>query len=313
MISFYKTCDNHLTSIDVFEIDCWINVVAPTAEEIQILKNDFAVEPDFINAALDEEEASRIENSDDGQTLIITDIPYWDNSTENHIYSTFPMGIIVKQDCIITICLRDNIIIKDISSGMIKALNTKHKTQFLLYMLLRMVVRFLQYLRQIDKRTSFLEKLLRKSMRNKELTQLMDLQKSLVYFQTSLKSNEATLEKIRRGRAVKLYDDDHDLLEDVMIEIKQALEMCNIYSSILSGTMDAFASIISNNLNIVMKQLTSITIIMAIPTMIFSFYGMNIGSESGSLPYATAIWFPMIISIIASVVAGIWFYKKDYF
>jgi len=313
MISFYKTCDNHLTSIDVFEIDCWINVVAPTAEEIQILKNDFAVEPDFINAALDEEEASRIENSDDGQTLIITDIPYWDNSTENHIYSTFPMGIIVKQDFIITICLRDNIIIKDISSGMIKALNTKHKTQFLLYMLLRMVVRFLQYLRQIDKRTSFLEKLLRKSMRNKELTQLMDLQKSLVYFQTSLKSNEATLEKIRRGRAVKLYDDDHDLLEDVMIEIKQALEMCNIYSSILSGTMDAFASIISNNLNIVMKQLTSITIIMAIPTMIFSFYGMNIGSESGALPYATAIWFPTIISIIASVVAGIWFYKKDYF
>jgi len=313
MISFYKTYDNHLTPINAYEPDCWINVVAPTAEEIQILKNDFDVDPDFINAALDEEEASRIEKNDDGQVLIITDIPYWDNSTENHIYSTFPMGIVAMNDCIITICLRDNIIIKDISSGMIKSLNTKHKTQFILYMLLRMVVRFLQYLRQIDKRTSFLEKLLRKSMRNKELTQLMDLQKSLVYFQTSLKSNEATLEKIRRGRAVKLYDEDHDLLEDVIIEIKQALEMCNIYSSILSGTMDAFASIISNNLNIVMKQLTSITIIMAIPTMIFSLYGMNIGSESGSLPYAATIWFPMIVSVVASVVAGVWFYKKDYF
>ena len=313
MISFYKTYDNHLTPIDAYEIDCWINVISPTAEEIQILKNNFAVDPDFISAALDEEEASRIENSDDGQTLVITDIPYWDNSTDNHIYSTFPMGIIVKQDCIITICLRDNIIIKDISSGMIKALNTKHKTQFLLYMLLRMVVRFLQYLRQIDKRTSFLEKLLRKSMRNKELTQLMDLQKSLVYFQTSLKSNEATLEKIRRGRAVKLYDEDHDLLEDVIIEIKQSLEMCNIYSSILSGTMDAFASIISNNLNIVMKQLTSITIIMAIPTMVFSLYGMNIGDNAGSLPYAGTIWIPMVFAIITSVIAGIWFYKKDYF
>ena len=313
MISFYKTYDNHLTPIDAYEDDCWINVVAPTAEEIQILKNEFTVEPDFINAALDEEEASRTETSDDGQTLIITDIPYWDNSTDNHIYSTFPMGIIVKKDCIITICLRDNIIIKDISSGMIKGLNTKHKTQFLLYMLLRMVVRFLQYLRQIDKRTSFLEKLLRKSMRNKELTQLMDLQKSLVYFQTSLKSNEATLEKIRRGRAVKLYDEDHDLLEDVIIEIKQALEMCNIYSSILSGTMDAFASIISNNLNIVMKQLTSITIIMAIPTMVFSLYGMNVGENAGTLPYAGTIWIPMVFAIITSLVAGIWFYKKDYF
>ena len=313
MISFFKTYDNHLTPIEAYEEDCWINVVAPTAEEIQVLKNTFEVDPDFISAALDEEEASRVENSDDGQTLIITDIPYWDNSTENHIYSTFPMGIIVKKECIITICLRDNIIIKDISSGMIKGLNTKHKTQFLLFMLLRMVVRFLQYLRQIDKRTSFLEKLLRKSMRNKELTQLMDLQKSLVYFQTSLKSNEATIEKIRRGRAVKLYDEDHDLLEDVMIEIKQALEMCNIYSSILSGTMDAFASIISNNLNIVMKQLTSITIIMAIPTMVFSLYGMNIGSEAGSLPYAATIGFPIIFAVIASVVAGVWFYKKDYF
>ena len=313
MISFYKTYDNHLTPIDNYEEDCWINVVAPTAEEIQILKNEFAVDPDFINAALDEEEASRIENSDDGQTLIITDIPYWDNSTDNHIYSTFPMGMVVKKDCIITICLRDNIIIKDISSGMIKGLNTKHKTQFILYMLFRMVVRFLQYLRQIDKRTSFLEKLLRKSMRNKELTQLMDLQKSLVYFQTSLKSNEATLEKIRRGRAVKLYDEDHDLLEDVIIEIKQALEMCNIYSSILSGTMDAFASIISNNLNIVMKQLTSITIIMAIPTMVFSLYGMNVGENAGSLPYAATIWIPILFAIITSVVAGVWFYKKDYF
>ena len=313
MISFYKTQDNHLAPIDAYEDDCWINVIAPTAEEIQILKNEFKVDPDFINAALDEEEASRIENSDDGQTLIITDIPYWDNSTDNHIYSTFPMGMVVKKDCIITICLRDNIIIKDISSGMIKGLNTKHKTQFILYMLLRMVVRFLQYLRQIDKRTSFLEKLLRESMRNKELTQLMDLQKSLVYFQTSLKSNEATLEKIRRGRAVKLYDEDHDLLEDVIIEIKQSLEMCNIYSSILSGTMDAFASIISNNLNIVMKQLTSITIIMAIPTMIFSLYGMNVGDNAGTLPYAATIMFPIIFAVLVSVVAGVWFYKKDYF
>jgi len=312
MISFYKTMNNRLNQVDGFEPDCWINVVSPTTEEINTLRDDYGIDNEFLSAAMDEEEASRIENGNE-ETLIIIDIPYWDNSTENHIYSTFPMSIIVKKDCIITVCLRDNIVIRDIASGMIKTLNTKHKTQFVLYTLFRMVVRYLQYLRQIDKRTSMLEQQLRKSMRNKELTQLMDLQKSLVYFQTSLKSNESTLEKIRRGRAIKLYEEDHDLLEDVIIEIKQALEMCNIYSSILSGTMDAFASVISNNLNIVMKQLTSITIIMAIPTMVFSFYGMNIGENSGSLPFGETIWIPLFFSIIVSVVAGIGFYKKDYF
>lgn len=312
MISFYKTMNNRLNQVDDFEADCWINVVSPTAEEINTLRDTYGIDNEFLSAALDEEEASRVENGHE-ETLIIIDIPYWDNSTENHIYSTFPMSIIVKKDYIITVCLRDNIVTRDIASGMIKTLNTKHKTQFVLYALFRMVVRYLQYLRQIDKRTSMLEQLLRKSMRNKELIQLMDLQKSLVYFQTSLKSNEATLEKIRRGRAVKLYEEDHDLLEDVIIEIKQALEMCNIYSSILSGTMDAFASVISNNLNIVMKQLTSITIIMAIPTMVFSFYGMNIGANAGGLPFGGTIWVPLFFSIIVSVVAGIGFYKKDYF
>lgn len=312
MISFYKTMNNHLQQTEGFETDCWINVVSPSAQEINLLRDQYGIESEFIGAALDEEEASRIELEED-QTLIIIDIPYWDNATENHIYSTFPMSIIVKQDCIITICLRDNIVVRDVASGMIKALNTKHKTQFVLFALFRMVVRYLQYLRQIDKRTNMLENQLRKSMRNQELTQLIDLQKSLVYFQTSLKSNEATLEKIRRGRVVKLYEEDHDLLEDVIIESKQALEMCNIYSSILSGTMDAFASIISNNLNMVMKQLTSITIIMAIPTMIFSFYGMNIGEFSGKLPFAGTILVPLIVAVIASLVAGIGFYKKDYF
>jgi magnesium transporter len=312
MISFYKTRNNHLHQTNCFETDCWINVVSPSAEEINLLRDEYGLEREFLNSAMDEEEASRIEHEED-QTLIIIDIPYWDNATENHIYSTFPMSIVVKQDCIITICLRDNIVVRDVASGMIKALNTKHKTQFVLFALFRMVVRYLQYLRQIDKRINRLENQLRKSMRNQELTQLIDLQKSLVYFQTSLKSNEATLEKIRRGRAVKLYEEDHDLLEDVIIESKQALEMCNIYSSILSGTMDAFSSIISNNLNMVMKQLTSITIIMAIPTMIFSFYGMNIGEFAGKLPFAGTILVPLIVAVIASLVAGIGFYKKDYF
>ena len=154
-----------------------------------------------------------------------------------------------------------------------------------------------------------MEKQLHKSMRNKELFQLLELQKSLVYFSTSLKSNEVTLDKILRGRVLKLYEEDQDLLEDVLVEIKQAIEMCGIYSSILSGTMDAFASVISNNLNIVMKVLTSITIVMAIPTIIFSFYGMNVDG----LPFASNIWFPIALSLAAVAITGFALYKKDMF
>ena len=313
MINFYKTTDGVMRKTEQLEKDCWVSAIAPTDEDIDFLLNELGIAEEFVNASLDEEEAAHIEN-EDGQILIIMDIPMSDKSDNNTNYATLPMGIVITDDHIVTISLRENIVIRDMTAGLIKNINTKFKTEFVLYLLLRMATRFLQYLRQIDKRTVFLERELRKSMRNKELIQLMDLQKSLVYFQTSLKSNESVLEKIMRGRYVKMYEDDHDLLEDVLIEIKQALEMCNIYSSILSGTMDAFASVISNNLNIVMKLLASITIIMAIPTMIFSFYGMNIGGpESGTLPFAGTILVPVIISVITTVGAAIILYKKDLF
>jgi len=312
MINFYKTEDGVLRKIDGMCHDCWVSVIAPTEEEIVRLKTEFSISGEFISAALDEEEAARIE-TEDGQTLIIMDIPFADRSEENEVYTTMPIGIITTSECIMTISLRENIVLRDMTAGLVKNVNTKYKTEFVLYMLQRMAARFLQYLRQIDKRTSHMEKLLRKSMRNKELIQLMDLQKSLVYFQTSLKSNESNLGRIMRGRYIKMYEDDQDLLEDVLIELKQAIEMCDIYSSILSGTMDAFASVISNNLNIVMKLLASITIIMAIPTMVFSFYGMNIGTESGTLPFAGTIWVPLAVSVVATFIAGVILYKKDLF
>jgi len=303
-----------MRKIEALEEDCWVSAVAPTDEEISFLQDELGIAEEFVNAALDEEEAAHVEN-EDGQTLIIMDIPMSEKSDSGVNYATLPMGIIVTDNHIVTVSLRENIVIRDMTAGLVKNINTKFKTEFVLYLLLRMATRFLQYLRQIDKRTVFLERQLRKSMRNKELIQLMDLQKSLVYFQTSLKSNESVLEKITRGRYIKMYEDDHDLLEDVLIEIKQALEMCNIYSSILSGTMDAFASVISNNLNIVMKLLASITIIMAIPTMVFSFYGMNIGDgmESAGLFGAGSIFIPVAISAVATLVAAIVLYKKDLF
>lgn len=202
-------------------------------------------------------------------------------------YTTLPLGIIIMKGYVVTISLYENLNIDDMRQGRVKGINTNLKTRFLLLLLLRISQRYLIYLRQIDRISSRTEQTLHKSMQNKELIQMLGLEKSLVYFSTSLKTDEITLNKIMRGKIIKLYDEDQDLLEDVLIEIHQAIEMCNIYSNILSGTMDAFASVISNNLNIVMKVLTVITIVMAIPNIIFSFYGMNVTG----LPIAHW-WFP---------------------
>ena len=173
--------------------------------------------------------------------------------------------------------------------------------------LLQVAKRFLQYLKQIDKIYSYMERQLYKSQRNKELIQLLDLEKSLVYFNTSLKANEVTLEKILRGRIITLYEEDHDLLEDVLIEVRQAIEMANIYSSIISGMMDAFASVISNNLNVTMKVLSSITILLAIPNIIFGFYGMNVSG----LPLDQFFWFPLALTGGIILLAAIVLKRKD--
>ena len=300
MIKFYKTINNMVEEIDKAEQGCWISVISPTDDELNELVHNYGLDYGFVCSSLDEEESSRIEQEDD-QTLIIVDYAVAETDSQNAmLYSTIPMGIILTKDYVVTVSLRDNIILSEMASGVIKNLYTNMKTRFVLMILLRIAVKFLQYLKQIDKISLSLEKHLRRSMRNMELIQLMDLEKSLVYFSTSLKANEVTLEKILRGRVIKLYEEDQDLLEDVLIEIKQAIEMAGIYSSILSGMMDAFASIVSNNLDIVMKRLTIITILMAIPTIVFSFYGMNVEH----LPWAVS-WFPLVFSVIITVIIGI--------
>lgn len=308
MMNFYKTVDNRIVELQEPEAGCWVNVVCPTKEEIHYLLEELKLDSDFVNAALDEEESSRIEREDD-QLLILVDVPVSEKQEDDSmLYYTMPMAIITTEEYLITISLREHVIMNEIASGMVKNVQTQMKTRFLLMVLLRIAGRFLIYLKQIDKISSLAEKQLHKSMRNQELIQLLDIEKSLVYFSTSLKSNEITLEKILRGRIIKLYEEDEDLLEDVIIEVKQAIEMCNIYSGILSGTMDAFASIISNNLNIVMKILTSLTIIMTIPTMISSFYGMNV--EGLPLPF---FWFPLALSVGATILAAVILVRKGMF
>lgn len=313
MLEFFKTIDNQLQTLSHFEPDCWVNVVKPTNEEKKYLIEHLGVLPEFIRQALDEEESPHIDFDDDiVQRLIMIDYPILNkdvNSTSTLQYTTCPLGFISFKDFVITISNHENQEIQDIKNGITKSINTNMKTRFFLTLMLKISQRFLLYLRQIDRLSSLTEQELHMSMQNNELIQMLGLEKSLVYFSTSLKTDEIIMNKISRGKIIKLYEDDHDLLDDVLIEVHQAIEMCNIYSNILSGTMDTFASIISNNLNIVMKVLTIITIVMSIPNMVFGFYGMNTKNE---LPWA--YWFvPIIISILLCIVVTLIFKKKKMF
>ena len=224
----------------------------------------------FIKAALDDEETSRIETEDE-QTLIIVDVPMAEKEEDGTVvFSTLPLGVVMTKKGIITVALKETSVISDFKNGIIRGVDTMQKTRFLLLLMLRAANRYLFHLRQIEKASDRSEDELYKSQRNQEIMQLLNLEKSLVYFSASLKSSEATLEKLLRGRIIKLYDEDQELLEDVIIEFKQAIEMADIYTHTLNSTMDAYASIISNNMNQFMKVLTLMTIFMTIPTIILS-------------------------------------------
>ena len=308
MLDIYKTVDGQIARLDAVEDGCWVNLVCPSEEELNRVSSGLGVEPTFLRAALDEEETSRID-SEDGQTLIIVDTPAMEQDETGRVYSTLPLGIIVTGKHIITVCLKETSVVRDLQDGLVRDVRTQQRTRFILNILLLVAKRYLQYLKQIDKTYNHMERQLYKSQRNKELIQLLDLEKSLVYFNTSLKANEVTLEKILRGRIVTLYEEDHDLLEDVLIEVRQAIEMAQIYSSIISGMMDAFASVISNNLNVTMKVLSSLTILLAIPNIIFGFYGMNVMG----LPLDHFWWFPLLVTGVVVAIAALILKKKDLF
>ena len=305
MLSYFKTIDGRVRSVPEWEPGCWINCVTPTEEEIEGLIRDFSIEPDFFRAAMDEEESSHID-SEDGNTLIIIDIPVVERSGKEITYATTPLGIILTEKNVITVSTRENHILDEIAEGIVRGVQTNLKTHFILHLMLRIASRYLQYLKQIDRMTSRIEKELRRSMKNSQLLQLMDIEKSLVYFSSSLKGNELTMEKIMRGRVVKLYEEDQDLLEDVLIEVKQAVDMSGIYLDILSSTMESFASLISNNLNMVMKVLASITLIISIPMVISGYYGMNVDG----IPL-TSFWYPVAISVVCMGIAAFILKKKE--
>jgi len=310
MIGIFKTEHGVMRQVDEIGPGTWINLTYPTEQELEMVQQMLETEPSFLRAALDEEETSRVD-TEDGQTLIIVDMPWAEQSSasEHVVYSTIPLGIMLTERNIITVCLKESEVLKSFEKGMVRQAKTERRTAFLLHILLRVAKQYLQNLKLIDKTYSHMERQLYQSQRNKELIQLLDLEKSLVYFSTSLKANEITIEKILRGRIVTLYEDDHDLLEDVLIEVRQAIEMANIYSSVISGLMDAFASVISNNLNVTMKTLTSVTILLTLPNIIFGFYGMNVLN----LPYDQFWWFPLVLTMGVIAAFGLVLKKRNLF
>lgn len=300
MIEFYKTSETGTVQVEKAETGCWINVIAPTKEEHEFLTDHIGVLPEFIQSSLDEEERSHIDHDEDmGQSLVIVDYPSLQNDNDTNEYFTCPLGVVILHGYVVTISLYESWSINELRYGHIKGIDTRLKTRFLLILLLCISQRYLMCLRQIDRLSSQTEKRLQKSMDNEELLQLLGLEKSLVYFSTSLKSDEATLNRIHRGKQIKLYEEDEDLLEDVIIEMNQAIEMCSIYSGILSGMRDAFSSVISNNMNNVMKMLAIITLVLSVPNIIFGYYGMNVPDLP--IPY---VFFPTLVCTVSCAVSA---------
>lgn len=317
MLKIYKSSESGpLQEITIKNIEkgSWINLVNPTPYELKVVSAMTDVELDFLRSALDEEERSHTE-LEDNCVLVITNVPVM---RSNDSYDTLPLGIIITQDYTITVCLENNPVIAGFNETTARTFRTFKKTRFLFQILYKSATFYLKYLRQISKLSDEIEKHLRKSMKNQELLQLLELQKGLTYFNASLRSNGAVLDKLLRLRSshnlqriLKMYEEDEDLLEDVIIENKQAKEMVEMYSKILARMADTFASIISNNLNLVMKFLTSITIMLAIPTVISSFFGMNVAVPFSQLTDGF-LYVSLIATFLTSICAFI-LWRKDMF
>ena len=313
MLKIYNTDieTNEFQEIREFKKGSWINLVNPSENEIKKVCENINIQEDFIRDALDYEEKARIDKEEDDNTILfVVDVPISEKGEENEIYTTMPLGmIVVRDEFFLTVSLRKNKIIESFEKRKIKNFQTYKKTRFIFQILYLNSSYYLNYLKQINKETEIAEYILKNSMQNKELLKLLSLEKSLVYFTTSLKSNEIVMEKTLRGKIVKLYEEDEEILEDAITENRQAIEMAQIYSNILNGTMDAYASIISNNLNGVMKFLTSLTIILAVPTMISSFWGMNVKLPFENSPMGFLIM--VLIAIIMTIAVTLWLNKKD--
>ena len=315
MIQHYKKVNGKLTELEVLEPSCWINISPPfTQEELERLTSELDIPLDFLTDSLDIDERSRYER-EDGVKLIVINTPILNTveSSNASVFITVPIGIILTENHIITISSFDNPVLERFSDGKIRNFNPADKHDFVLKIFEQSVYRYLICLKDINIKRNLIEKELYSSSKNRELKQLLNIEKSLVYFVTALSSNELLMMKIKRTDFLGIRDNEElvDLLDDVIIDKSQANEMANTYSTILSGTMNAFASIISNNLNVVIQRLTLVTIILMLPTLVASFYGMNV-----DLPFmrSTGAFYGILaVSIMLSVLLALFFRRKRWF
>jgi len=308
MLSIYKTTEQGLGKIEMIANGAWVNVVDPTSEEIEKLIN-WGMDMDYINYSLDQDEMPRMER-DEEYTFILLRIPIYQPDSDVP-YNTVPLGIMILGNRIITVCRYDSDIFKVLTNGKYRLMKTGKRYRLALYIFLETSGRYLNLLREINRATELVEDQLQKSTRNREVLELLKYQKSLTYFATALRSNEVMMERVQKTQMFNYYEEDQDLLQDVLTENQQAIQMTSIATEILSGMMDAFASIISNNLNAVMKALAALTIVLNMPAIVAAFYGMNVALPGESHPFA--FLFVIGLSLALTSVATFIFYKRDWF
>jgi magnesium transporter len=310
MITIYRSEKKGLEVINDYEAGSWVHTVNPTQQEIDALVARFIIPPDFLTDPLDVDERARFEH-EEGNTLILLRSPRREAPEADIPFTTLPVGIILTQNVVITVSFTEMDVIREFITGKVKHFSTEKRTHFVLLLFLRNTLLFMHYLKEINRMTTLVERSLYQALKNEQLIRLLNLEKSLVFFVTSLRSNALMMEKCHTTGCMRMTEDERDLFEDISIENRQAIEMANIYSNILSDMMDAFASIISNNLNVIMKLLTTVTIILMIPTLVASIYGMNVELPFQDTSYA--FLFTMVLSLILSAIGIIIFWRKEFF
>ncbi|PWH15099.1 MAG: magnesium transporter [Anaerolineae bacterium] len=308
MLKFIKSTDQGLQCLDSFVNGCWVSAIDPTPDEVKQLE-EWGVYPEYVQYSLDIDEMARAERDED-YTFILMRIPFDNGAAADIPYITLPLGIMLLNNCVVTICKQENEVVRALQNGKYRGLKTAKRYRFALYLLLEAATRYLTLLRQINKTTEVIEDRLEKSTRNREVLELLKYQKCLTYFATALRSNEVMMERLRRMQVFNQYEEDQDLLEDVLTENQQAIQMVNIASEVLAALMDAFASVISNNLNVIMKILAALTIALNIPTIIASFYGMNV--ELPLQENHAAFLYIILLSVSLTALAIYIFYKRDW-
>lgn len=292
--------------------DCWIDMFSPTEQEIEDVIGQLDIPAEFVRDSLDEEERPRIDYDDDtGSLLIIVDVPYTRREQSISKYETTPLGIIITKKNVVTVSLHKASVLDAFKTNRVKDLILFFRTRFVLLVLLHVAKDYLRLLRYIDKNLDLTASNLQKGIKNEDLFEIMEISKTLVYFTTSLKSNETVIDRINRSNRLKKYSEDSELLDDVMIEFKQAHEMAEIYTNIVNNTQEAYSSIINNNMNVVMKVLAAATIIMEIPNIFTSFFGQNCPMPWDPEFHDNPLPFIIItIFCIATIVVSTWYMKR---